>query len=445
MSNSLQVVESLTIGRRSDLYGLNGKLIETLSECWPMIEDFFEGFVSASIDVLFDNIDEGALSEDDRIYLEETQHAFWQAAFTSELTDDYVQNVGRLSAFFFDRHVTPQQYLPAFTMIFNRSLQMIICLMDDPEEIADAAIALSNLAMLMTELSTSAYHALLKDLSKRGMQEKSQQFEDGIGSIIDEVASAAEQMFRQTSMAEEKAQNLVQHSSGMVGLTEESASNVDNVAAAAEEMSHSIDEVNQQVDRSAAIAEEAVKEAETARTATLELTEISEKIGSMVKLISDIASKTNLLALNATIEAARAGEAGRGFAVVASEVKTLASQTANATKEITSYIEAIQHATNRSADVNQKIGETILIISQTAAEIHKTVDEQSSAVSEISRSAMNASRGTSELRSVVTEVGGASDSVRGVMSEMHHAAEMVSRLNSQLSSQAQEFLSQMKK
>jgi methyl-accepting chemotaxis protein len=51
------------------------------------------------------------------------------------------------------------------------------------------------------------------------------------------------------------------------------------------------------------------------------LAESAQKIGAVLDLINDIASKTNLLALNATIEAARAGEAGKGFEVVASEVK----------------------------------------------------------------------------------------------------------------------------
>lgn len=82
---------------------------------------------------------------------------------------------------------------------------------------------------------------------------------------------------------------------------------------------------------------------ETEKTLNV-LNEATDRIGSVAKLIRDIASQTNLLALNATIEAARAGEAGKGFAVVAGEVKGLAGQTAKATGEITSQITQLQFA-----------------------------------------------------------------------------------------------------
>ena len=73
--------------------------------------------------------------------------------------------------------------------------------------------------------------------------------------------------------------------------------------------------------RSTSVAQSAVQQIEASNKAIGSLSESAQRIGDVVKLISDIASQTNLLALNATIEAARAGEAGKGFAVVAAEVK----------------------------------------------------------------------------------------------------------------------------
>ncbi len=131
------------------------------------------------------------------------------------------------------------------------------------------------------------------------------------------------------------------------------------IAAAAEEMATSVNEVAQhgeEIFRNARRAGETCKTSGQALVETSErmsainsaLVETNERIGAIHELgasistiagnIKKIASQTNMLAINAAVEAARAGEAGRGFAVVAAEVKALSDRTANATLEIGNII-----------------------------------------------------------------------------------------------------------
>jgi methyl-accepting chemotaxis protein len=164
----------------------------------------------------------------------------------------------------------------------------------------------------------------------------------------------------------------------------------------------------------------------------------------VVGLIQDIAEQTNLLALNATIEAARAGEAGKGFAVVASEVKSLATQTAKATEEISGQITTMQGATSDSAAAIRGIGEIIKEINEIATAISSAVEEQGSATEEISRNVQQASAGTKEVSANIDGVAQAAGETGKSAGEMLSASGELAQQAKALSGEVESFLQRVR-
>lgn len=201
------------------------------------------------------------------------------------------------------------------------------------------------------------------------------------------------------------------------------------VASAIEEMSASLSEVahnSAQASRIAGIARDQVTAATHSITV---LGDSAHQIGRVVEIIQGIAAQTNLLALNATIEAASAGEAGKGFAVVAGEVKALAKQTAQATEEIRSQVQAIQGSTGESVASIGKIAQVVEDVNNLSASIAAAVEEQTATTNEISRNVVEVARSVRQVGENVGQIAiGANEVNKGVQLSVGAAAEVTENI-----------------
>jgi methyl-accepting chemotaxis protein len=258
-------------------------------------------------------------------------------------------------------------------------------------------------------------------------------------SSITELSVISKQMLEASTQLAASADHASIRTAGATASSAQASNNVRDIAAAADELTTSVMEIDRQVTQSNIIAERAVSEAERTNVAVQELDEAAKRIGDVVSLITDIAEQTNLLALNATIEAARAGNAGRGFAVVAGEVKALAGQTAKATEDIAAQIAGMQHATARSIEAIGAIERTIRNLGAISSAIAAAVTEQGAATQEIARSVEIASRHTTETAEEVGQVGDATTETRTSATAVKSVADDLGAVASRIRSQIDAF------
>ncbi len=208
-------------------------------------------------------------------------------------------------------------------------------------------------------------------------------FNDKMLGVVNTFTRESEQLRSQASSTSSSARGMLGKTSEVAAAAEQSAIAMREAAQTAAGLIRAIEDARCEVEVASDVALRAGGQASQAVKVSQALSNHVEAIESILGLIRDIAGQTNLLALNATIEAARAGDAGRGFAVVAQEVKSLASQTARATDDITAKITAIQLATRQTVEANDSISSTVEEVQTSADRIRQAMELQAQTVTMI--------------------------------------------------------------
>jgi len=279
---------------------------------------------------------------------------------------------------------------------------------------------------------------------KASLREVATDFDGAFGRVLGTVGMATDQIRNGAHLLRDIAETMKDQALHTAEKAEQTSEVVGIVNEVSQTLSASIGEIGGRVTTTSTAVERAVNRARQSDAAVQALADSSQRIGEIVRLITEIAGQTNLLALNATIEAARAGEAGKGFAVVAQEVKNLAGQTAKATEDIGSQIGAIQGATADVVDAIRAIRATVEEVQVLSGEVSSAVSQQLVHTQKIASAVDRATHNSHEVsESVSTMAITAAETGKSAIEMMYSAGQLTVELQ-QLESDADRFVASIK-
>ncbi|MEW6493295.1 MAG: methyl-accepting chemotaxis protein [Cyanobacteriota bacterium] len=282
---------------------------------------------------------------------------------------------------------------------------------DDIGTIADSYnLMVANLREIVTKVQAAASN----------VAETTSDNERSVQTLSQEALRQASEIALALKQVQEMAQ-----SARLVAASAEKAASV--VRQATQTVEEGDDAINRTVEGIVAIRETVAQ----TRQKVKHLGESSQKISTVVNLISEFATQTKMLAFNASIEATRAGEQGRGFAIVADEVRTLAQQSAEASKEIEKLIVAIQGETNEVIAAMETGTEQVVTGT-------KLVDETRQSLNKITVASAEVSQLVEAIAQAAIQQSGASQTVTQTMTDVAQIADKTSKEATVVSSSFEE-------
>jgi methyl-accepting chemotaxis protein len=247
----------------------------------------------------------------------------------------------------------------------------------------------------------------------------------GINALLDNMSEIVRTISVAASEVRTGSDEIAKGNADLSQRTEEQASSLEETASSMEEMTSTVkanaENAAQANQLALAARDQAVQGGSVVASAVAAMGEInasSKKIADIIGVIDEIAFQTNLLALNAAVEAARAGDQGRGFAVVASEVRSLASRSAEAAKEIKGLIQDSVTKVGEGSKLVDESGEVldgivgaVKKVTDIVAEIAAASQEQATGIEQVNKAVISMDEVTQQNAALVEESAAAAEAL----------------------------------